>query len=145
MTSVNSHMGEVNNNLKKGHSRLTPGEGGQPAVSAGSAPASVHWGRNAARHDPGLARRKYGEGNKSAGAHGGSDAPSHRTRKSGLVGGNKERRRRKRRRRKQTKKIGIILVIKKQLIVLNVLCCYFDLISSTQFASGKNSKLHIPE
>lgn len=89
MTSVNSHMAEVNNNLgKRSDSPLTPGEGGRPAVSAGSAPASVHSGRNAARHDHDLALRKYGEGNKSAGAHGGSDAPSHRTRKSGLVGGN---------------------------------------------------------
>lgn len=35
-------------------------------------------------HDPGPARRKCGVVSKSAGARGGSDAPSHKTRRSTL-------------------------------------------------------------
>lgn len=43
MISVNSHIGEVNVNVKKrSYSLLTPGEGGQPVVCACSVPASVH-------------------------------------------------------------------------------------------------------
>lgn len=95
-----SHWVHSSESINHTHTSLTPGVGGRPAVCAGSAPASARWGHSAARHDPGPAPRKSAEGSRTAGARGGSDAPSRRTRKSTLAAneeGKSERRRRDRR------------------------------------------------
>lgn len=70
---------------------LTPGAGGRPAASGGSAPASARWGRSAARRDLARAPRRCGAASRSAGARGGSDAPSRRTRTSALGGQKKKK------------------------------------------------------
>lgn len=79
----------------RGGLSLTRDGGGQPEGCAGSAPASAHWGRSAARHDLGRALRRSGAGSKTAGARGGSGAPSRRTRKSTLARGTKGKRKNK--------------------------------------------------